>query len=64
MKTARFTGYMYFLIATVFVFFAIQQHNRTGEWDFITLLLIGVAAIDYMIAFRYFSALGKGKDKK
>lgn len=57
-RSAKFYGYLYFFIATIFVLFAIQQNNRTEGWDFFTILLMAVAAIDYMISFRYF---GKAK---
>ncbi|MCD8511833.1 MAG: YdiK family protein [Bacillus sp. (in: Bacteria)] len=38
-----------------------SENNRTEGWDFFTLLLMAVAAIDYMISFRYF---GKAKQLK
>ncbi|ADU28653.1 YdiK family protein [Evansella cellulosilytica] len=63
-NSARFFGYFYFFIATAFVYFAIQQHNRSEGWDIWTLLLIALAAIDYMISFRYFGAANKERRKK
>ncbi|SDZ50905.1 protein of unknown function [Evansella caseinilytica] len=62
-RSPRFFGFLYFFIATVFVYFAIQQNNRTEGWDFFTILLMSVAAIDYMIGFRYFSLASKQKKK-
>ncbi|MDG5785871.1 DUF4305 domain-containing protein [Evansella sp. AB-P1] len=64
MGSAKANGYFYFILATIFVFFAISYHNRIGEWSIITLLIIGVATIDYMISFRYFGKAGKEKNKK
>ncbi|MBU9713535.1 YdiK family protein [Evansella tamaricis] len=64
-RSPRFYGYLYFLIASIFVYFAIQQNNRTEGWDIFTIILMAVAAIDYMIAFRYFALAGKkDNDKK
>ncbi|UCZ53710.1 YdiK family protein [Bacillus shivajii] len=63
-KNPRFTGYLYFFIATLFVIFAIQQNNRTEGWDAFTIILMAVAAIDYMIAFRFFGIAKKQQQEK
>ncbi|MBU9723669.1 MULTISPECIES: YdiK family protein [Bacillaceae] len=63
-RSPRVTGYLYFFFGVSLVFFAIHQTNRTGEWDFFTILFMAVAAIDFMIAFRYFSLASKLKNSE
>ncbi|MBM7094781.1 MULTISPECIES: YdiK family protein [Alteribacter] len=53
-KSPMFWAVLYFSIATMFVFLATQQNARTDGWDFLTIILIVVATIDYVIAFRFF----------
>lgn len=53
MKSPLFWGIMYLLMAFSFVFFAIQQRGRTGEWDLFTISLMAIAAYDFMVAIRY-----------
>jgi len=63
-RPSRFHGYMYLFLGTLFLFFAIQSAQQTSGWDFFTVLLMAFAAIDYLIAFRSFSALAKQKQEK
>lgn len=65
-KSPRFYGYIYFFLGTLFLFFAIQSASQSEGWDIFTIILMAFAAIDYLIAFRYFGiAIRKQqKDKK
>lgn len=46
-------GLFYFILATVFVFIAIQLNKETG-WSIYTFIAIAFAAMDYMISFKHF----------
>ncbi|ADC49924.1 MULTISPECIES: YdiK family protein [Alkalihalophilus] len=46
-------AFMYFFLGVLVVFIAIQKVNQTG-WDFWAYLIIGFAAFDFMIAYRFF----------
>ncbi|WP_078592652.1 YdiK family protein [Evansella clarkii] len=61
-RSPKFYGYLYFLLATFFLIFAIQQNNRTEGWDVLTIILMAVAAIDYLIAFKHFGAAKRQKN--
>lgn len=64
-RNPKFLGYFYFIMASFFVFFAINQNNRTEGWDVFTILFMAVAAVDYMLAFRHFGRAKKqGEQKK
>ncbi|SER94489.1 YdiK family protein [Salisediminibacterium halotolerans] len=63
-KSPRFMGLMYFTLGTVFLFLAIQWAGTETGWDFMTVLLMIFAALDYFIAFRYFGAARQQADKK
>ena len=54
MKSPSFWGMIYLFMGFSFIFFAIQQKGRTGEWDLITIALIAIAAYDFMVANKYF----------
>ncbi|WP_096438526.1 YdiK family protein [Alteribacter populi] len=58
-QSPKFWAILYFLIATLFLFLATQQNARTDGWDFLTIILMVVATIDYVIAFRFFSMIKK-----
>lgn len=63
MKSPLFWGMVYLFMAFSFVFFAIQQKGRTGEWDLFTIALVAIAAYDFMIALRYFRMKPKADEK-
>lgn len=44
---------LYFSIGSLLVFFAIQNVSTSG-WNFWSYLIISFAAIDFMIAFRFY----------
>ncbi|EUJ32042.1 hypothetical protein MFLO_07642 [Listeria floridensis FSL S10-1187] len=46
-------GLLYFILGIVFVFFAIQEVNRSG-WGIFAYIIIAMAAIDFVTAFRMF----------
>lgn len=62
-KSPRFFGYIYLFLGTLFLFFTIQSAQQTAGWDFFTILLMAFAAIDYMIAFRYFGTAARNSQK-
>ncbi|GAK05119.1 hypothetical protein JCM19037_3590 [Geomicrobium sp. JCM 19037] len=41
---------LYFLVGNLFVMFAIV-HVQTEGWEFFSVLFIGIAAADYMLAW-------------
>ncbi|WP_026691386.1 YdiK family protein [Alteribacter aurantiacus] len=65
-KSPMFWAFLYFSIATMFVFLATQQNTRTDGWDFLTIILMVVATIDYVIAFRFYGMARRARnnDKK
>ncbi|MGJ9385844.1 YdiK family protein [Salipaludibacillus sp. CF4.18] len=63
-KSPRFFGYIYLFLGTLFLFFAIQSAGETAGWDVWTVILMAFAAIDYMIAFRYFATAARKRQKK
>ncbi|WP_017729434.1 YdiK family protein [Halalkalibacterium ligniniphilum] len=48
-----FMAVVYVLISFLFVYLAIQNVNLAG-WNFWTYLFIGLAAVDLMIAVRFY----------
>ncbi|MCT8136596.1 YdiK family protein [Anaerobacillus sp. CMMVII] len=63
MRSPLFWGTAYLLMGASFVFFAIQQRGRTGEWDLFTIALMAIATYDFVIAIRYFTFKPKAQDK-
>ncbi|TMW70901.1 YdiK family protein [Alteribacter natronophilus] len=59
-----FWAVLYFGLATMFLVLATQTNARSDGWDFLTILLMAVAAIDYVIAFRFFGLARKAKQDK
>lgn len=41
-----FSGILYLLLGVVFTFFAIQHLQQTGEWGFLTYMLVLLATFD------------------
>ncbi|AOM84103.1 YdiK family protein [Salisediminibacterium beveridgei] len=54
-RSAKFYGYLYFTFGVILVVFATQAMGQTEGWDFWTILLMIFAALDFLIAFKYFS---------
>ncbi|MCL7748835.1 YdiK family protein [Halalkalibacter alkaliphilus] len=44
---------LYFSIGVLLIFFAIQNVNTAG-WNFWSYLIVSFAAIDFMIAYRFY----------
>ncbi|RXJ01336.1 DUF4305 domain-containing protein [Anaerobacillus alkaliphilus] len=63
MKSPLFWGIVYLFMAISFVYFAIQQRGRTGEWDLFTIVLMAIAAYDLLVAVRYFTFKPKVEKK-
>ncbi|OIJ11351.1 hypothetical protein BKP37_15865 [Anaerobacillus alkalilacustris] len=55
MRSPYVWGIIYFFMGCLFVYFAIQQNTRTGQWDFFTIALMALAAYDFTISYRYFA---------
>jgi hypothetical protein len=63
MKSSLFWAFMYLFMAVAFVYLAIQQKGRTGEWDLWTIALMAIATYDFFIAIKYFRMKRKVADK-
>lgn len=63
MKSPLLWAYLYLFMAFSFIYFAIQQRGRTGEWDWFTLILMAIAAYDFLVSIKYFSLNNKRKKK-
>lgn len=63
-RSPRFYGYLYFFLGTLFLFFAIQSASQSPGWDFFTILLMAFAAVDYLIAFKYFGMAARQQQDK
>lgn len=56
MRTSpTFMGVLYALIGVLFTYLAIQNMQVNG-WDWWTFFLIALAAVDFVIAIRFFQA--------
>ncbi|WP_209125084.1 YdiK family protein [Alkalihalobacillus sp. BA299] len=54
MRTSpTFMALVYALIGGMFTYLAIQ-HVQVSGWNFWTFLFIGLAAVDFMMAYRFF----------
>ncbi|WP_246516515.1 DUF4305 domain-containing protein [Salicibibacter cibarius] len=63
MRSPGFLSFVYVAIGTLFVLFAVLLVQLEG-WGFLPILLLGLAALDYLIAWHFIKKTGKSPNDK